>query len=476
MEPYHLWREEYRREVEKVLDEMRAGKDEAAPGPMVMDLADGIIPPSKARKELQAALAEVAALRTRVEELTSGLEAKSRELEAELRRRGRLKDLVIKLHLQVGALQGEAQEARHGMQDGLDKSRRYFEAAQQAQARLQEVLQQLEAEQQRVRQAHVRAASLQGGLDELQIQLDAKERAFNVLLARYDVSEKDYLERLRRFEAKVGELETSLDEARRRSAGVDALEAGYRRQLQEAAAAGEARLERLERVHHASVEQWEADCRELQRRLDEARQVKESLETRLEGALRQNDELRQQAAQARREALKLEDEVTQRALEAGRALQAERLRLQEETGQAQRESSARRAEADGLLAEARRREAAAGKALLDARQVRVAAADVAEALRREKERLLGEVEGEKERLRAGYEAKSGQAEAERRAELESLRCRLRQLTECQAAGEADRERLRAQQESERRRILDETREKLEGLRQAPPQEPEAHGP
>jgi hypothetical protein len=476
MEPYHLWREEYRREVEKVLEEMRAGKGEAACGPAPQELVDGILPPSQVKKELQTVSAEAAVLRARVAELSCGLEAKSRELEAELRRRSRLKDLVIKLHLQVGALEREAQEARREGQESVDKSRRYYEAAQQAQARLQEVLQQLELEQQRAKQAHARAASVQGGLDELQIQLDAKERAFKVLLARYDVAEKDYLERLQRFEAKVGELETALDEARRRVAGVDAMEAGLRRQAQDAAAAAEARLERLARLHQASAEQWEADRQPQQRALDEARQVKESLQARLEGVLLQNDGLRQEAAQARREALKLEDEATQRALEEGRALQAARLRLQEETGQSQRESASRRAEADGLLAEAQRRAAASEKALLEASQVRAAAEEVAKALRREKDRLRGEAEAERERLRAEYEGKRAQAEAEGRAELESLRHRLRQLTESQASDETERERLRALQDNERRRILAETREELQRLGQPPPQESEPHGP
>ena len=52
----------------------------------------------------------------------------------------------------------------------------------------------------------------------------------------------------------------------------------------EAAAAAEARCERLERLYHSSAEQWEADRQDLQRGLGEARQVREGLETRLEGA------------------------------------------------------------------------------------------------------------------------------------------------------------------------------------------------
>ena len=456
MEPYNLWREEYRREVDKVLEEMRTGQDQAGSGPLVTDLVDGILPPSSVHKELQAARAEAARLKERLEELAAGLEAKSVQLEAELRRRSRLKDLVIKLHLQVGALEREAQEARHGAEDSVDKSRRYYEAAQQAQARLQEVLGQFEAEQQRTRQAHVRAVSLQSGLDDVQIQLDAKERAFKVMLARYDVAEKDYLERLQRYEARVGELEAGLDEARRRAAGTGALEAGYQRQLGEAAAAAEARFERLERLHHASAEQWEADRQALQRGLDEARQCKESLEARLAEMLRQSDGLRQETSETRRAALKIEEEATRRALEEGRALQAASLRLQEETAQAARDTAARRAEADEMLAEARRREAAAEKALLDARQVKSAAENVARALR-----------GEKDRLQAEYEAKRGQAEAEGQAELESLRHRLRQFNESQAAGGAERERLRAEQESERRRILAETQADIERLGPGP---------
>ncbi|MCX5793977.1 MAG: hypothetical protein NTY77_00590 [Elusimicrobia bacterium] len=408
MEPYHIWREEYRREVEKVLDEMRAGKDEASPGPVVIDLVDGIIPPSKVHKELQAALADAASLRRRVEEMTSGLEAKSRELEAELRRRGRLKDLAIKLHLQVDALEREAEEARHGAQECGDESRRSAEAAQQAQTRLQEALQELEAERQRTRQAQVRAASFQSGIDDLQMQLDAKGRELSTLQARADVAEQDFRERLQRFEARGIELEGGLEEARRRAAGVDALETGYRRQLQE------------------------------------ARQAQDSLEARLEAALRQNDELRQQATQTRREALKLEDEAAQRALDEGRALQAAGLRQQQETERAQRESAARRAEAEELMAEAQRREAAAEKSLLDADQVKAASAEVAKALCRESERLRDEAMGGKERLRAECEAGRAQAEAEVRTELESLRLRLRQLTESQAAAETEREQLRAE--------------------------------
>ncbi len=439
MEPYHLWREEHCREVEKVLEEMRAGKDDAAHGPVVMNLADGIIFPSQVQKALQAALADAAALRVRVEELASGFEAKSRELEAELCRRGRLKDLVIQLHLQESTLEREAQEARHGAQESMDKC------------------------------------------DGLQIQLDAKVRAFDLLLARHDAAEKDYLERLQRFTVQVGELEIALDDARRRTAGVDALEAGHRRQLQEAAAATEEHVEKLERLHQSSVKQWETDRLELQRRLDESCLVKESLETHLEGAARQNDELRQQAAQAHREALNVEDEVAQRTIEKVRALQAERLCLQEEAGQAQRESAARRAEADKLLAEARRREAAAEKAILDARQVRSSAVDVAKTLRLEKERLRqltasqAALTGERDLLAAELGAQRQDAiqdqdriaslrtqldEAERRRdESEQARSQLEESVQCLSAA-AERLQSELAERSAAVEALDELRAEL----------------
>ncbi|MBI5241898.1 MAG: hypothetical protein HY926_15605 [Elusimicrobia bacterium] len=455
MEPYHLWREEYRLEVERVLQEMRSGHEGGRP--MVTELTDGIVPPSRVHKELQEARAEAARLKERTESLAASLESKSLQLEAELRRRSRLKDLVIKLHLQVGLLEREAEEARRGAAESADKSRRCLEAARGAQARLEDVVSRLEVEQQRTRQAHVRAVSLQSGIDELQIQLDAKERAFKIMLARYDAAEKDYLERLQRYESRVGELEAALDEARRRAAGSEALEAGYQRQLREAAAAAESRFERLERLHQASAVQWEADRQSLQRGLDEARKAQESLAARLEDALRQSDGLRGEASEARRAAVKLEDEATRRLLEEGRALQAERLRLQEESGRVERENAARRAEAEELLTEARRREAAAEKALLDARQVKAAAEAVARRL-----------EAERERLQAEYESRRGQAEAEGRAELESLRRRLRQTEEAQAASAAEGERLRAEQEAERRRIMAETQAELDRIGEAPP--------
>jgi len=128
MEPYQLWREEYRREVERVLAELRARKKGGAvvrAALPAVDLGDAIVPPSGFYQELQALKAELALLKPQ-------LELKSQQLEAELRRRSRIKDIAESLNAHLAAAAARLQDAvkrleaerRRALDGELDESRR----------------------------------------------------------------------------------------------------------------------------------------------------------------------------------------------------------------------------------------------------------------------------------------------------------------------------------------------------------------
>ncbi|MFA6003789.1 MAG: hypothetical protein WC881_06950, partial [Elusimicrobiota bacterium] len=230
MEPYNLWRDEYRREVDQVLDEMRERKDsgEGSSGPL--DISDTVVPPAGFYQELRGAKAEVVSLRKQMEIMHEKLERKSLQLEEELRRRNRIKDLVVNLNAHITALEREAQDSKQSAQESLAKSRHCYDMAQQAEARLAEALKALEEEKRRHQQSIAHAEALRASLDELQIQMDAKERDVKSIQLRAEAVEHDAQQRVRLAEARLSEQEQTLYEARQKMLGAEAVEAAHAQQ------------------------------------------------------------------------------------------------------------------------------------------------------------------------------------------------------------------------------------------------------
>ena len=92
MKPQPFWREEYRREVEAVL-------------------AQGC---------LSETTADVVELQRRIQVLEEKLQEKTRRLDGELRRRGRLKSLALQFETHLKALEREASRAS-ALQERIDE-------------------------------------------------------------------------------------------------------------------------------------------------------------------------------------------------------------------------------------------------------------------------------------------------------------------------------------------------------------------
>src|SRR5579884_2650898 len=98
MDSFRLWQDDYRREVEEVLGQLKRAPQ---------TLSDAVIPPAGALQELEKAKNELAQLRADLTAAQRALEVRSAELAEESRRREHLKDLAVKLNWTVQRLDGE---------------------------------------------------------------------------------------------------------------------------------------------------------------------------------------------------------------------------------------------------------------------------------------------------------------------------------------------------------------------------------
>jgi DNA repair exonuclease SbcCD ATPase subunit len=231
MESFRIWQENYRREVEDVLAQMRAGKLEEAQPPSVSDL---IIPPAAVYVELGQAKERLERLGSLLKAARARLELRAAELSEEARRREELKELAMRLRTSLQSVGEEFKEARR-------------QAVQEA-ARAQTAS---EERSEAVQDRKVLAAELEA------------ERS-KMAAAREEIRRRDahWTAEARRLETRIAELQHAVDEAvHRREDLIVEVEAEKRKAADAVENEGNARqiLDRRENFIKA-----------LQERLDEA--------------------------------------------------------------------------------------------------------------------------------------------------------------------------------------------------------------
>ncbi len=473
MDPYQVWKEDYRREVDQVLSALRAAKGKAAP--VTPGLTENIIPPAAVYRQLDAAREELARLEPALNELRGQLDLRSERLAEEMRRRAQLKDLVLKMTAHVRALERES--AAQGLKHREETSRaavlkdKLAEAEREA-ARLAA---QFEEEKRRVHKTTAELRGLQGRVDDLQLALDAKTHALKALQTRYEAlaqnanrqtegQEERVLElssRLEEAQAKVEELTGQLKTEQSVHAEVSQRAEEARRRLlldmadmrgELANALSQAKKEAEARARETAALSVELEgvksslTQEASRRMELELQLK-SEQARLKEAVEQSGAAQAAYSRQREDARRAEAQREAELLEQTQAVQRERVELRAEASAARAEASAARAETDQAI-----HRAAAG-AVEDERAFK---AEVLRNLDEERRALRAEFESERSRLHGELEqaraALDQEAKLDQQAEEEKL-ARGRRFAEQLAE---ERERLRAEKEEERRRIMRET--------------------
>ncbi len=270
MDPREIWREDYHREVEEELEQMRAEKPKASAGPAAT---------ASLYRDLLEALQRMERLTPLFEETRTRLQERSQELEAEIHRREALKEVALNLQQRIKGLDLELQaanqqarlealkyaQAEGELTAGREECQKLLSAAKAKEDRIAE----LESEIRRLEVPKEDAPNLQQRIKDLDVELQAARQQARLEALKYAQAESELTtlreERSRQMkilEAKVMELE-SFD------------------QSSQEASILQKRIEELEGV----VSQRENSCKVLEERLIQI----PALETRvmeLEGLLK----------------------------------------------------------------------------------------------------------------------------------------------------------------------------------------------
>jgi hypothetical protein len=407
MDPYQLWKDDYRHEVEAVLAERRrareAGRDaeDGAPEEFQGRIVDLIIPPAGAHAEALALKDRLAVSESARAELESKLAAAVESAGRERARRERIKDAAAKLALDVRGLQGDRATA-------LERARmadlRASDAVASAEGRVRALEAEVERSAARVeseeRTAAARLQSLrdtQARLDKLLIEKDADaaeitslRRRFDAAVARSEESEKRELEVERRLKEALA-LRDLIPEgpkvaalAKRLNDALEALKAANERADKDAIAARDALEESRASEARAVALATQAELLKV-RAIEEAERLRIELAGRLSSEaaasgrrdtaeLLEAQRLRAEAQNALEESRHLENEfaarvasaiaeertqtdlqrmIASQSLEKARSLEKESLQRLEDAETKMSEEGAR------LMAEAEKRAAAA---------------------------------------------------------------------------------------------------------------------
>jgi len=109
MDSFRLWQENYQREVEEVLAELRSGKTPSTLPPSVSDL---VIPPAGVHVELHEARERVRRLGALLQTARARLERRGEEMAVEQRQREELKEIATRLRAALENANEELKEAR----------------------------------------------------------------------------------------------------------------------------------------------------------------------------------------------------------------------------------------------------------------------------------------------------------------------------------------------------------------------------
>lgn len=258
MDPFHVWKDDFRREVEEVLDarsRSRASGEAPPEGSFGGRLADMVIPPAGAYAELREATQRLELAQGEVAELRERLDSKERALGREKELSERLKDGVTRLALTLR----DERTARVAAVEEAKKTQANKEAAAGALAAAR-----IDAEHAAARaedwerEALARrlgAREISQRLERAMLDSDAKDADMAALAARLEAAARRASEESARSEERLRELrnalssmEADLAASRAAAASRDGLSSRLERERLEARAEAESAVAQCARA------------------------------------------------------------------------------------------------------------------------------------------------------------------------------------------------------------------------------------
>ncbi|MBI5625185.1 MAG: hypothetical protein HY924_15515 [Elusimicrobia bacterium] len=432
MESHQRWLADFKKEVDEVLETLRASKA----GPAGAETAAGAGSLPGQFEGLKSARVEYARLEFLVEDLQTKLASRTLQFESEAKVRDRLKERVHELSEQVANLEEKASAFRREAMAHSEEAKELDETLRVTMAARSQLVGALEDEKRQMETWMAESKSLKSKLDGMDSVLGQKESALHDAQARYEAACRTFAAETAELHKETGRLSSELEKSRLREAEAvsrlessrSALEAERSRVHADAAVV----TERAEAGQRAAAEAV-ARATETRNRMEaEAAEIRKHLDVEREHLRR---ELEKHHANMEEAYAKLESERAE--------LEAERHQRHVEAAKASEEAQVLRRQGVDALEEARKL-----KAQLEA----------------ETDRLRAELRSEKERLAelsagAGAEMKKAlglEKELSRKHE-EELSLARREL-------ELEREELLAEFEAERARIKRQHADSLETLR------------
>lgn len=343
MDPFKdIWRQDFEHEVNEALEAL----ENRPSRPALENLSESVIPKAETIQELHSTREKLGSLENTLAELRRRHELRSRQLEEELRRRDRLKDVIIRLNMSLRRLERDGEESVRKLAARDADTGSLAEQLRESQEQRQKLEDALSSEKEQSLQARLKSDELQARLENMLLRFESKENALRAMQARLDAASRDFM-------ATQGEHESTLNSLRREIAQKEADLSELKLRLENAEAqfhkeknalelsAGDLhrRLEHSqEQVHRGEQELTKSslDGDRLRERLHLGEMEMQAMKGRLEAALAAGVE----AAKTQENLRRYEAELNESVLEKMKALREERAALLAEADAAMRQAQA----------------------------------------------------------------------------------------------------------------------------------------
>ncbi|MBI5210974.1 MAG: hypothetical protein HY927_13475 [Elusimicrobia bacterium] len=431
MDAHNRWLADFKKEVDEVLDMLRASKAHSANHER--STADGL---SGQFEDLKTAKVEFARLEFLVEDLQSKLSSRTIQFESEQKSRDRLKDKVQELTAQVRALEEKAAAFRRESLVHSEEAKELDETLRVTMQARSQLVAALDDEKRQAESWMEESRTAKSKLDSMESLLTDKETALQQAQKRYENACKTFTEETAELHRETHRLSQEVEKARLHEAEVEGRVDLQRRAL-------ELERERLQAESARSVEKAESSRKTAEEALAEAHRLRDKFEAEAREARKALESEREHFRQESEKYRANVEESYARLEDEHRELEAERHRIHTDDIKVVEDSQSLRQQGMAALEDAK-----ALKAQLEAERDRLHHEVRAEKERSEQVKADAEstlkraLEMEKELLRKGEDelsAAKSQIELERNellAEFEAERARIRR----QAADEVEVQR------------------------------------
>ncbi|MBI5882499.1 MAG: hypothetical protein HZB91_05280 [Elusimicrobia bacterium] len=429
MDPHQRWLADFKKEVDEVLETLRASKASQSQ----LSAEDGAHGLPGQFEGLKSARVEFARLEFLVEDLQSKLASRTLQFETEQKTRDRLKERVGELTEQVRTLEEKASAFRRESMVHSEEAKELDETLRVTMQARSQLVSALEDEKRQMESWMGESKTLKAKLDNMDSLLNQKETSLHETQARYEEACKAFASDTAELHKEMSRLTAELEKAR-------AHEAESQARLEAARHNIEAERERVQTEAGRTTERAEASQRTAAEAVARATETRNRIETEA-AEIRKSLEAEREHLRRELEKHHANMEDAYGRLEAERAeLEAERHHKQIDASRASEESQALRRQGVDALEEARKLKAA---------------------VEAEADRLHAEVRSEMQKsaeIRSMAEAEMKKALA---LEKELLRKNEEELAASKAELDREREELLTELESERGRIKRQAVDEIE---------------